>query len=158
VFTRFYSFMPRPYNPTVMAPRTRWIGGLVGSRAGLDDVDKRENFCFVDYYYYYYYYSEMCKNTDVNNSSQFKKPFKLRRECCGCDSVFRHLVLESTMQKDHNKRDSEICSCSLPNTELHKCYRKFPFHCNVKNSQLLWVHSVELKSMHTRKDGAKLFL
>jgi hypothetical protein len=38
-----------------MASRTYWIGGWFPSRADLDNVEKREKFCFADYYYYYYY-------------------------------------------------------------------------------------------------------
>jgi hypothetical protein len=36
------NFTPRPLYPQEKSPGTHWIGGLVGSRAGLDAVSKRE--------------------------------------------------------------------------------------------------------------------
>jgi hypothetical protein len=34
------SFTPRPLYPRESVPDTHWIGGWVGPRAGLDDVEK----------------------------------------------------------------------------------------------------------------------
>jgi hypothetical protein len=36
------SFTPRPLYPRERAPGTHWIGGWVGPRAGLDDMEKRK--------------------------------------------------------------------------------------------------------------------
>jgi hypothetical protein len=33
---------PCRFTPEERAPSTHWLGGCVGSRAGLDDVDKRK--------------------------------------------------------------------------------------------------------------------
>jgi hypothetical protein len=35
--------MPLPLYPQERAPGTHWIGGYVGLRAGLDDVEKRKS-------------------------------------------------------------------------------------------------------------------
>jgi hypothetical protein len=35
------SLMPLPFYPRERAPGTHWIGGWVGSRAGLDDMEKK---------------------------------------------------------------------------------------------------------------------
>jgi hypothetical protein len=37
-------FTPRAFNPGERAPGTHWIGGWVGPRAGLDDVEKTKFF------------------------------------------------------------------------------------------------------------------
>jgi hypothetical protein len=36
------SFAPRPLYPWGKSPGNQWIGGWVGPRAGLDDVEKRK--------------------------------------------------------------------------------------------------------------------
>jgi hypothetical protein len=36
------SFTPLPLNPRERAPGTHWIGGWLGPRAGLDDVENRK--------------------------------------------------------------------------------------------------------------------
>jgi hypothetical protein len=39
---------PRRFTPGKRDPGTRWIGGWVGSRAGLDDKEKQKFFTFRD--------------------------------------------------------------------------------------------------------------
>jgi hypothetical protein len=41
------SFTPRPLYPWNRAPGTHWIGGWVGPRASLDDVEKKKFIEFI---------------------------------------------------------------------------------------------------------------
>jgi hypothetical protein len=46
-FLTLVSLTPRPLNPRKRAPGTHCIGGWVGLRAGVDDVEGRKIFCPV---------------------------------------------------------------------------------------------------------------